>query len=220
MFLLFAACTAFYYWSSHEVQASLGVQAQVTGTVTDINGSRVANADAEFQREGKVYRARTGATGTYSIELPPGIYAMEIERYGFCRLRRGKFLLKPGTSVHFDTQLHVCPSDSPTSRYFYEELDRVPNSPVRPLILFGDKAPAGGMSWRYTGPWLVAMGTDPVFFTYNVLTVTADSLVYDAKEQTVVASGHVCFQDGNSTKKGSRVEITLNGLYPSGRLTE
>lgn len=220
MFLWFAAAAVLQSSLSREVNTLADGHAEVSGIVTDIHGSLVTNADVEFQGKGGRHSSQTGSEGEYSIQLPSGVYTMEIRHYGFCRVRRGGFLLEAGSVVHFDTQLHVCPSDSPTSRYFYEDLDQVPSSPVRPLILFGDKVPDGDSSWRYTGPVLVGIGTNRVFFTYNLLTITADSLVYDPKGQTVVASGHVLFQDGESTRKGSQVEVTLNGLHPLGRLTQ
>lgn len=193
--------------------------ATVSGLVQDVNGAFVTNADLDLDAAHTTYRVQTKSRGTYSIELPPGMYSMEIKHYGFCGMRRSEFILKPYAVVHFQTDLRVCPSDSVNSKFSYEDLAAVPNSSLRPLILYGEKTPKGS-GWKYTGPVLEAIGTYPVVFTYNLLTITADSLIYDPKAQSVAASGHVAFQDGKTVQKGSSFEVTLSGSYPTGKLTE
>ncbi|HKF50708.1 MAG TPA: carboxypeptidase-like regulatory domain-containing protein [Candidatus Acidoferrales bacterium] len=191
----------------------------VSGLIRDVNGGLVTDAEIDLNAPGRTHRGRTNSRGAYSIELSPGVYSMEIKHYGFCGLRRGEFILKPRAIVYFETELRVCPSDSVNSKFFYDDLAVVPDGSLRPLILYGEKAPDGS-AWRYTGPVLDAIGTYPVVFTYNLLTISADSLLYDSTSQHVVARGRVTFQDGKTVSRGSNFEITLSGLYPVGKLAD
>jgi hypothetical protein len=190
--------------------------AQVKGTLTDITGAVVNDATLSFESPANAYKVKTGATGTYSMLLEPGTYTVSVAREGFCRIRRGAFVASPGSKIEFDFQLWVCPSDSFGS-WNYVELDPAGQRNLRPLVLFGERKSLIALE-IFTGPDLDRQY--PAELTFNKLTVTAERMVYDRRNQTVTATGSVTWQVGGNAQRASRIEISLGSDEPGVKVTK
>lgn len=64
-----------------EVQAK-GKIATLAGTVTNTRGELVIGANVEVTVDGKTYVGKTGADGTYSLAIPPGVHAVSVRQDG------------------------------------------------------------------------------------------------------------------------------------------
>jgi hypothetical protein len=184
--------------------------AEVKGVVTDILDGRVTKAILIFESGGQSYRVETGEDGSYAIRLKPKTYTVSITHYGFCGFRRAAFIAKKDSQIRFDFQLWVCPSDA-YGKYNFIELQPVPHTRLKPLVLFGETQ----MEWTmqtFTG--VVLPEKYPVVLTYNLLTVRANQVSYDRSKQLLWASGDVVWQDREYKGSGENIQIWLNGPEP------
>jgi hypothetical protein len=191
--------------------------AKVDGVVSDINDSRIWNATLTFEKGGRDYSTKTRQDGTYSIELKPGTYMMAVKSYGFCTLRRSAFVLQKHTTVQFNLQMWVCPSD--TEFIQYTEFDKVPHTHIKPLVLYA-KTNLQGELQRFRGPKDFDDGTGrprqyPAIFTFNLLTVQAEEIEYDPIKHFLSAFGNVHWQEANDSGTSVNIQIKLDGLKPS-----
>ena len=184
--------------------------AEVKGIVTDVNGSRVTKAVLVFEGGGESYRVETGENGAYSIRLQPNTYTILISHFGFCQIRRAAFIAKKDSEIRFDFQLWVGPSDV-YGKYNFMELDPVPHTHLKPLVLFGETHPKG-TSQIFTGA--VLMEKYPVVLTYNLFTLRANQLTYEPSKHLLWAEGGVVWQDGTNEGSGGNVQIWLDGYEP------
>ncbi len=150
--------------------------AKVEGVVLDINDARIWKTTLTFGNGVRDYSTKTRQDGTYSIELKPGTYAMEVKSYGFCTLRRSAFVLQKHSTVQFNLQMWVCPT-------------------------FDDGT---GHPRQY-----------PAIFTFNLLTVEAEEIVYDRTKHFLSAFGSVHWRDANNSGTSANVQIKLDGLNPN-----
>lgn len=186
----------------------------VEGIVVDINDARVMHGTVSFRSESHVYTTRTLADGSSCIKLKPGTYTVSVSQTGFCTLRRASFVLERHARVQFNFQLWVCPTHM--EWIHYAELDEVPHTQLKPLVLFGETSGEGDRQ-RFTGPTTNNDGTGhprryPAVFSFNLLTVQAEELVYDRTNHVLTALGNVVWQAGNDSGAGAKVEIKLDGL--------
>lgn len=199
--------------------AGLGadVVAKVDGVLVDINDARIWNGKLTFRDGVHEYSTQTRRDGTYSIELKPGTYAMDVRSNGFCNLRRAAFILEKHATVQFNMQMWVCPTDTEFIQYI--EFEEVPHTHLKPLVLYAKKDLQGGLP-RFRGPHAVDDGTRhprqyPAIFTFNILTVQAEEIVYDSTKHLLSAFGSVHWQDADNSGTSANVQIKLDGLRPS-----
>jgi len=190
--------------------------AKVEGVVLDITDARISNASLTFGNEAREYTTKTREDGTYSIELKPGTYTMDVKAFGFCNLRRAGFVLEKHATLRFDMQMWVCPTD--TEFIQYTELEEVPPTHLKPLVLYANRELRGELQ-RFMGPNTYNDGTGhsrqyPAIFTFNLLTVRAKEILYDPTKHLLSAFGNVLWQDGNDSGASAKVEIKLDGLRP------
>jgi hypothetical protein len=191
-------------------------QGKVEGVVVDITDARISNATLTFENEDYEYRIQTRWDGAYSIGLKPGTYAMSVSSMGFCTFRRAAFVLEKHSTVQFNFQMWVCPSDM--EFIHYTELEEVPHTHIKPLILFAKSEPEGDLR-RFSGFPPTSDGTGhlrkyPAVFSFNLLTVQAEELVYNPTNHMLTALGNVVWQAGSDSGTGTKLEIKLNGLKP------
>jgi len=196
-----------------------GAQATVEGVVVDISNARIANATVTFGSGVDESNIKTQQDGTYSIMLKPGTYKISVSKPGFCPFRRAGFVLPERSSVRFGLQMWVCPTDFP---HFiqYAELDEVPHTNLKPLMLFGETEPQGELQHFY-GRITPDDGTGharkyPVVLTFNLLTVKADEIIYLSSDHTFKALGNVVWEDNDSIepKAVDYAEVKLDGFTP------
>src|SRR6185437_9317732 len=208
-------------------------QAEVKGTVTDTSGAGVVGASVAFAREGQSVTVKTDSYGTYRALLEPGSYEVSVKASGFYEMRRGAFTLREGDEGNFDFELLVAvisdpvfvdpadplrPQRAPRDPYNYQEqrLDVIAPNGLQPIVLFGGREERAG-SVTYTG--LLRDGRRlPIVYTYDLLTVRCETLTYFPKDRSVQGSGNVVFEDGEHTRRGSRIEISFHDGEPEARL--
>ncbi len=191
--------------------------AKVEGVVLDINDARIWKTTLTFGNGVRDYSTKTRQDGTYSIELKPGTYAMEVKSYGFCTLRRSAFVLQKHSTVQFNLQMWVCPTDTESIQYI--EFEEVPHTHLKPLVLYAKKDLRGELQ-RFRGPNAFDDGTGhprqyPAIFTFNLLTVEAEEIVYDRTKHFLSAFGSVHWRDANNSGTSANVQIKLDGLNPN-----
>jgi hypothetical protein len=182
-------------------------EAEVEGRVVDINNARVQETTLVFESEGKSQRTQTGPDGTYSVHLHPGVYSVSVSHWGFCKVRRAAFLADAGTTITLNFQLWVCPTDN-TGKFNYLELVPEPETHLRPLVLFGETSMTND-SQAFSGAVLTQRY--PVVLSYNLLSVRADSIIYSAKTNSIVATGNVVLEEGKNTTVAAKAEVAFRG---------
>ena len=211
-----ACCLALLFLVAISVESKKDLATKIEGTVVDINEARILNATLTFRTGDREYWTKTGPDGTYSIELKPGTYTMKAEHYGFCTLRRSGFVLQKDATVQFNLQMWVCPTD--TEFILYTELEKIPHTHLRPLVLYAQKE-MQGKQIRFRGATTDNDGTGhprqyPAVLTFNLLTVRAEEILYDPSQHLVAATGKVFWQDENRSGTNPEVKIKLEGPKP------
>jgi hypothetical protein len=68
----------------------------------------------------------------------------------------------------------------------------------------------------------VALGKDrqvaPVVYSYNLMTIRCDNLVYTPKDHSISGVGHVIWQDGTNTRHGSEIRVSFSKGEPNVQL--
>lgn len=206
----------------------------VTGIVTDFRGNKIPAATIHFVNGQNDYSIQTTETGSYSIELPAGSFGARVVKAPFCPEERANFLILNGHRVEIDFELFVCGnidteavnsgqlSELDWDRlrkkavgYDFEELPGPASSALKALVRFGHRK--GGKLVTYTGFTQQGVYVRPVL-TFNLCTLRADSIVYDAATRTITAQANVMWQDGQTTKIGKYFQVVLEGSPRVSRL--
>jgi len=211
-----ACCLALLFLVPLRVESKEVSATKIEGTVVDINEAKILNTTLTFRTGDREYWTKTGPDGTYSIELKPGTYTMKAEHNGFCTLRRSAFVLQKDTTVRFNIQMWVCPTD--TKFIQYTELEKIPHTHLRPLVLYEQKE-MQGKQILFKGATTNNDGTGharqyPAVFTFNLLTVRAEEILYDPTQHLVAATGKVFWQDENRSGINPEIRIKLEGPKP------
>jgi len=205
-------------------------ETELDGLVTEVNNAAVPGAGLEtVGTDGRKFVTRTASDGTYAFSVPPGVYRIRVVRTGFCDALRAPVALAGQKQLRFDFQLLVCPIEDfegprqdfetpqaaapdSTPRYHDDELGPVTPNGLRPVVSYG-KRETGTSSVRYSS--LAINGRQlPVIYTYDLLTIKADNMVYSALDSSIRATGHVVWQDGGTTRNGSVIEISFECYKP------
>ncbi len=205
-----------------------GPKAVVTGTVVDAMQASITDAEVNLSGNGGKYQVETTSDGTYTVSVEPGMYEIRVRRPGFCDARRAMFILNSGARVELDFQLLACaivdnmynvtdgsPLPPPPvlhDRYQFQLLDPIKPSGLRPLVSFGDRREGGDLV-LYSQLNLLDRYF-PVVYTYDLLTIRADSLAYSRKDSSITATGNVVCQDGKGTRRGSRIRVIFDKGEP------
>lgn len=220
---IFLMCSALAVPAPPEVKST-----ELDGTVIDMNGARLPKADIDaVSIRGEKYVTQTTDDGTYAFLVPPGVYRIRASRSGFCEARRAAVALTGQATLKFNFQLFICPyldvkpsDDStyvpmadPTPRYHVEEVGPVIPNGLRPLISYG-KRESEGNSIHYSS-LVIDSRQFPVIYTYDLITVTADNLVYSTMDSSLRGAGHVVWQDAAGiTQYASAIEISFESYKP------
>ncbi len=195
----------------------------VRGVVKDPSAAAIANAEVFFLNDLQETATHTNSDGNYIARLSPGIYTIRIKSPGFYEERRGAFFARAGSEIKFDFILRAGgnPDAHETGagerNYEWEELTAPAGDGLKPMVLYG-KREQEGLSVRYSS--LVFSGKQyPVVYTYDLLTVKASSLSYSMPDHSIVGTGSVVWEDGETSKLGSRIEVSFPEGKPQVNLT-
>lgn len=164
-------------------------------------------------------RVTTNDAGVFEADLPLGNYTMTAEFQGFRPYHRPLFRVTAPTSPVFDVTLPVqstcdivvvnssggsaTPDEwvaAEKERCLKEDFLSIASKEGIPFQLYiryvthtviGDKSTYAGWKNPYE---------DPVFVSYNLFSLWADTVTYDAKKQAIEASGNVAVVDESGTK--------------------
>lgn len=85
-----------------------GTQGTISGSVTDVDGKAIANAQVQVKNDaGAQFQAKTSASGSYTIaQLPAGTYRIDIALPGLQPFSKDKLAVQAGQTVHLDARLN------------------------------------------------------------------------------------------------------------------
>jgi Carboxypeptidase regulatory-like domain len=208
----------------------------VRGTITDQSGAVIPKAKVVFQSTQSDKTVTTNERGVYEADLPFGTYTMTAQVVGFKPYRRPFFRVVSTQTIAFDFTLPVQPTcdlqvvrtDGGTATpedweaawkefCFREDSFSVPSSdgvPFQVWIRYVKHAVSGDR-YSYTGE--KAPNDDPVFVAYNLFSLRADEVTYDAKNRTIRAIGNVVAMDEAGITQRTN---TMHVRFENGQATD
>jgi hypothetical protein len=196
----------------------------VKGKVVFMGAEGLNDVTVHFVNETNDYSAVTNDAGEYSIGLKPGKYRAWAKTE-FSGGQRSAFILEGDQKVEIDFDVSNCgteyavgappagPQPGPSSAcgYYAEELKPIEGSGLQAYVLYGSRRVENDVirysrvpvpdSWPYREV--------PVVFTYDLLTIKSDSLTYDIKDNSLVATGNVIYQDGKTTQHLPKMSLSF-----------
>jgi hypothetical protein len=188
---------------------------RVQGEIRHFANGLAAGADVTFQGKKEV-TVRTDGEGRYRADLPWGLYTMTVGYSGWAvpDYQRPLFRVASSTTIILNVVIHQPPPCEPTvsvekptlteddERNVCGGWDRfaVPSNdgiPFELLIFYPARQPAGG-GYVYHGRH---RGLIPVFVAYNLFTLEADEVTYDASTHVLEATGNVVSTDESGIEK-------------------
>ena len=179
----------------------------VTGTITDPSGAVIHRAKVTFQGKHLYRTVTTNDLGVYAADLPIGDYTMTALSLGFKPYHRPMFRMTPVTSLTFNVTLPVqstcdievvrTSTPVPPSATAMKELclrDEffpIPSRDGVPFQLYIRYVKRTVVRDTYTYTCEKMPNEDPVFVAYNLFSLQADEVFYDAKSRTIKADGNV-----------------------------
>jgi hypothetical protein len=207
--------------------------ATVRGVVTDESSGPIANAELGFLKDLEETSVETASDGTYSVRLFPGNYTVRVVSPGFCDEHRGAFSARAGWEAKFNFTLRGAALADPNAvdadgnplqhdekkcSYHWEELTAPGGDRLKPMVLYG-KREQEDTSVRYSIHDPVTQETSVVYM-YDLLKIKATELLYSALDRSIVGTGKVVVQNGETTENGSRVDVTFPDGTPHVKLTK
>ncbi|MHB8526681.1 MAG: carboxypeptidase-like regulatory domain-containing protein [Candidatus Acidiferrales bacterium] len=195
--------------------------AESSGTVKDVIGARIVGASVEFTSKTSHYSLTTGSDGTYSARLTPGIYSVTATKASFCDGHRASFSIVANQKVEIDFVLpyNMQASDGGFPRaagcYNEDEPSMPRQGELRPLVLYGDREEksSGEIVYSSLKRCVREYQSDtteeryPAIFTYDLLTLKADTLIFKPRDKSITGIGNVTLQNGTETQRGSTMTI-------------
>ena len=246
--LLFVA-NAMAFAALHRQSPTPKLTGQLSGTVADMNKSRVLGATVTVEGEGLKRAVATAEDGTYKIELLVGTYRIKATRAGFCPARHAPFRVRSSTSIILNFTLIPCPIVNDitikngqyvgeTDRYkdpFKEEvfpLVHPSGASLELLVRYGARQENPEII-EYRG---TVVGYDEqadtltgsirrekylgVIFSYDSLMIRADKVQLDPKTFRLQAEGNVVIEDGKRCVTARRALVDLRTDEPRLELTQ
>lgn len=181
---------------------------EVVGTVQDAVGASIAGATVEFIGQGKHYLVTVGDVGGYAAQLTPGTYSVTARALYFCEEHRATFSIAANQKAEFDFILPVGATDTrPQDDGCYkEDAPDMGKGVLHSLVLYGARSQKGA-ELSYSGLKQDVNENYPTVFSYDLLTLRADRLVFDSQAKSITAIGSVTLQNGVQTQHASKINI-------------
>jgi hypothetical protein len=191
---------------------------RVHGTIRAFTGSIVPRAEVTFKGEQITKTVSSDSRGMYGAELPVGAYTMTASWAGVEKYRRPLFRVESARAITLNITSYP---DAPNCDPVFSRLASPDGTPKTPAPTQDDYSDVcGGRDYlpitsednptldlliqysfrRRSDGENTYVGYDargPVFVAYNLFTLTANKVVYDAKNRTIAASGNVVVVDGS-----------------------
>jgi hypothetical protein len=192
----------------------------VRGTVKDQTEAVIPRTKVVFQNKQFDKTVTTDERGDYEADLPIGDYTMTAQAAGFRPYRRPLFRTTSAETIAFDFTLPVMPTcdlsvvstnggtatpedleaaqEQFCSREEYLSLPSSDGVPFQIWIHYGKHIVTGDRH-VYTGE--KTRNNDPVLVNYNLFSLRADEVVYDARSKTIRATGNAMAVDESGTTR-------------------
>jgi len=205
----------------------------VVGTVTDGYGAVVPKTKVSFIQQGIATVVATSDAGEYEARLSPGAYSISTEKWGFCPLRRSELELRPSMKVRIDLSMVSCgiadhvdvsvkgpikrewASHSPPHEYDSFPVRRAKGTALNLVIRYVSRVKVGSRV-EYSGSQPPS-STEPVrvVVTYDVMTITADQVIFDKRRVELCARGNLVVQDGARINRPPSVTLRFQDGRPT-----
>jgi len=226
LMLVAVALTCLSLFGQAVTQASQPHTFHVQGLVSDALGAVVPNVKVTFQGGQSAKTVVTNDMGRYEADLPLGDYSMSAQAStpGFKAYRRPPFRVSTPSNLTFEVRLQICrcgdmvivnssgraPTDAEiytaTANCRHEDLFPQPHlrNELQLSIQYETRAEATQVV-TYTG----ASHEDPVAVAYNLFSLHADHVVYDAKQKTLEARGNVVVEDESGKRSADAMSFRV-----------
>jgi hypothetical protein len=205
---------------------------RIHGRVVDDQRKFIVGAEVKVSGSGMTIQTLTDGSGTYSLEVKPGKYAIDAEKESLCPFHREPFVIQQGSSVEINFQLavrtathriemqgeeppvhseplgHYCPGG-----YYYHDVPAQDGLPLGATIMSGLFESHGAVT-EYESANSFG-GFLQVVLTFDQSTIHANTLTYDSKKHIVKGNGAVTWEDGTgSVKSGSTIMVKIRAPRP------
>jgi len=200
----------------------------IQGTVTDATGAVVTNVKVTFKSGQGSQIFVTNNVGRYEADLPLGDYTMQERTAGFGTYHRPPFRVSEPVNLTFDIRLQIgrcgdmvitnSSGRPPTDDEMYAATADCRHEDLFPLSPHGNqfqlsiqhetRSKAAGI-FSYAG----ASHEDPVALAYNLFSLHADRLVYNAKHKTLEARGNVVVEDESGKRSADAMSFRLEDSH-------
>jgi hypothetical protein len=200
----------------------------IKGTITDPIEAVVQRVKVTFQSEQLSKMVITNDSGVYEADLPLGDYTMTARSPGFRTYRRPLFRVRAPADLMFDIRLQLgrCgdmvitnSSGTLTDEDIYAATESCRHEDLFPLSPHGDQFQISiqyetrvetANVFSYSG----ASREDPVSLAYNLFSLRADRVVYNAREKTLEARGNVVVEDESGKRGADAIAFKLEDGRP------
>jgi hypothetical protein len=213
-------CTDLSAQSAHST--TLPPTFHVRVTITDPLGAVIPGAKITFLSEHLSKTESTDRLGVYEADLPLGTYRMTVVRRDLRPYRRPLFRVASPASLTFNL---IMPLDKHVHRRFSnnsgepltpeqrEAISKVPPPyygeeffPARskdgvPFQLYVRYERRTVIDDRYDYTGKNVQSEDPVFVAYNLFSLEANEVIYDARNRTIEARGNVIVANESGTEQ-------------------
>jgi hypothetical protein len=209
----------------------------IRGTITDSLEAVIPGAKVTFLNEQLTTTVNTNSVGIYEADLPLGSYTMTAQVPGFRLYRRPLFRVTAPSNLILNAMLLVgnpcgdiiivnSSGETVTADQYKAATEhcrrddpfRIPSRdgvPFELSIRYGERRPIGS-TYSYRGEKTREYET-PVFVAYNLFSLQADSVIYDATTRTFQASGSVVAVDeSGATRRADAMTFKIE----DGRATQ
>ncbi len=189
----------------------------VHGTIRTFTGSIVPRAEVTFKGEQITKTISSDSRGRYGAQLPVGAYTMTASWAGVEKFQRPLFRVESGRAIALNVTFYPDASNCDPVFSRLASPDGTPKSPAPTQADYNDEC--GGRDYlpipsehnlifdllvQYSKRQRADSGSTyrhdargPVFVAYNLFSLEADMVIYDVKNRTIVATGHVVVADGS-----------------------
>jgi Carboxypeptidase regulatory-like domain len=200
----------------------------IRGMIKDASGAVIPKVKVAFESKQVERTVTTNDVGVYDSDLPLGDYTMTAEIFGFRPYRRPLFRVKSPTSLEFDIILSVQPTcdivvvgasghtatpqewaAAKKELCLHEEFLPSPSNEGAPFQLYFryEHRTLADNIYAYKGE---KNTREPVFVAYNLFSLQADEVIYDAKNRIINASGSVVVVDeSGATQYGDSMNFKI-----------
>lgn len=228
-FLLSLSCLIILFLDSMPFRQASEHSGQIRGVVVDSNGAYVPDVTISIKGKHQDFESQTAQDGSYSLTLPSGEYQFIARRIGFCPMRRAIVTIKPELKANIDLTLFVCPitnsiiiekgqykAENDHYQFPFKE-DKIPPNILigmnhELMIQYGERTLS--KEWKIYKGFNASGQYHRTIVSYNLITIYANVLQFNAQDGLLEAEGDITFNDGKNYTRAAKMSIYLNTEEP------